>query len=282
LDPRKKGKYQYGEFTFGYEPFYMGKGRSGINRDQLNTHLAEAKRNTPLNKCSNTHKIAKIRKILKEDLEPIILKVEDNLKEQEAFDLEIWLIWAIGRSDLKLGPLTNQTSGGEGGSGNICSEETRLKISKSCKGKSSGMLGKKHTTETLEKMSKYRKGKGNAMYGKKHSEETKKKFSLIHKGKIISKEQRVEVSQRMRGNTYSKGNIISKHQREINSEFMKNNNYNAKSYNLIFPDGSIKEIYNMAKFCRENNLCVSHMSSLNKGKIKEYKGFKIQQENPSC
>lgn len=27
LDPRKLGKYQYNNFEFSYEPFYIGKGR---------------------------------------------------------------------------------------------------------------------------------------------------------------------------------------------------------------------------------------------------------------
>ena len=180
LDPRKIGIFQYGKYAFKYEPFYVGKGKNDLNRNQLNAHLSEAKRNTPLNKCSNSHKTAKIRKILNENLEPIILKVEDNISEKEAFDLEIWLIWAIGRSDLKLGPLTNQTSGGDGGSnpseatrrkisethkGKIISKETRLKLSIANKGKSSFFKGKTHSEESLLKMR-----------GRVCSEETKEKM----------------------------------------------------------------------------------------------------------
>lgn len=35
LDPRKPGKYKYGEYEFDYEPFYVGKG-SG---DRCEHHL---------------------------------------------------------------------------------------------------------------------------------------------------------------------------------------------------------------------------------------------------
>jgi hypothetical protein len=117
LDPRKPGTYVYGDYTFDYEPFYVGKGK-GV---QYGSHLCEGKKyRTETNQiiknlCPNSFKIFKILKILETGLEPIILKIEDGLFEQAAFDLEIWLIWAIGRSGLKLGPLTNIHEGGSGG-----------------------------------------------------------------------------------------------------------------------------------------------------------------------
>jgi len=74
-----------------------------------------------------------------------------------------------------------------------------------------------------------------------------------------------------------KGNILSDHQKMILSEINKNNTYSAKKYNLVFPDGSVKEIFNMAKFCRDNNLCTSSMSQLSKGLINSYRGYQINQ-----
>lgn len=47
----------------------------------------------------------------------------------------------------------------------------------------------------------------------------------------------------------------------------------AKSYTLIDPSGKVINIYNMKKFCEENNLNDSHMISLSKGKLKQHKGW---------
>ncbi len=110
LDPRKSGTFVYGDYQFDHEPFYVGKGHG----NQSHTHLKEAQHSD----CKTLHhKTQKIQKLLKLEKKPIIIKVEKNLSEQKAFDLEIWLIWAIGRLDLKNGLLTNLTDGGEGTSG---------------------------------------------------------------------------------------------------------------------------------------------------------------------
>ena len=69
-------------------------------------------------------------------------------------------------------------------------EETKIKISKTKKGKMIGdknpMYGRNHSEESRRKMSKTRKGKysgeNNPMYGKQHSEEAKRKISEAGKG----------------------------------------------------------------------------------------------------
>lgn len=120
----------------------------------------------------------------------------DGCSAEEAQKIEIGLINSYGRSDLGLGSLINKTDGGDGGCGLLVSEETKLKISKSKKGKkqsdesnkkrSETLKGRKHSDESNRKRS-------NTLIGHKHSEDTKLKISKACKGKIpkpISEETR--------------------------------------------------------------------------------------------
>ena len=149
LDPRKFGVYEYGNYKFDAEPFYVGKGKD----DRYLFYIHEAKSHS-IKYVGNKHIYYKIKKILKVGLEPIILKIEENLFEQSALDLEIWTIWAIGRSDLKLGPLTNLTVGGDGLSGQILSDEHKRKLSVAHKGKNNPFFGHTHTAASIEIISK--------------------------------------------------------------------------------------------------------------------------------
>ena len=221
IDTRKSGNYNYDEFSFDYEPFYIGKGKD--NRQTIHLKPSKLKKNSPKN-----NKIKKIIKEIKE--QPKIIILRDNLSEHNAFDLEKKLITLIGRHDLKKGPLTNLTNGGEGSSGRKVSEETIKKLSEANKGGKNPNYGKKlkprsqetlkkmseahkgkkasletrqkqslntsgknnpnygnptnykHSIETLKKLSKINKGENNSMYGKKHSIETKKQMSESKKG----------------------------------------------------------------------------------------------------
>ena len=167
LDPRKEGDYTYGNYTFKYEPFYVGKGY----KKRCDEHLWSCKLKE-LNFKNN-----KIKKILSLDLKPIILKVSENLFEIDAFELEKKLINIIGRYDLKKGPLTNLTDGGEGFSGLIKSEIHRERLSRS-------NLGKKHTKEAKKKISDSLIGKVGRNTGNTHSEETKKQISKTKQGTL--------------------------------------------------------------------------------------------------
>lgn len=107
LDQTKYGNYVYEKFKFNYEPFYVGLGKREC---RLYEHLKETEEN-----CYNKHKIRRIRKIQKETKKnPIIIKYSQNLTKDESVKLEILMIKTIGRRDLKIGPLTNLTKGGDG------------------------------------------------------------------------------------------------------------------------------------------------------------------------
>ena len=186
LDPRKVGDFKYGEFEFGFEPFYVGKGKEY----RYKRHLSESQLN------DKSHKSNLIKKLINLGEYPDILIVKNYLSENEALELEKELIRIIGRYDEKTGPLTNKTEGGDGISGYKWSEEQKdkirgkipsnkglemsneqkIKISIANSGKSWG-----HDKERISKFSKLKSeqysGNGNPFYGKQHTKETLKKIS---------------------------------------------------------------------------------------------------------
>jgi hypothetical protein len=96
------------------EPFYVGK---GVNLRVLQ-HEAEARTTKSL-----THKLNVIRNLHRKGY-AVAYRIDSSfLDEVEALARERALIGEIGRHDLKRGPLTNQTDGGEGASNP--SEESR-------------------------------------------------------------------------------------------------------------------------------------------------------------
>jgi hypothetical protein len=114
LDPEKMGLFEYGEFSFGYEPFYIGKGKG----KRCYSGLKDKK---------NKIKKSKIEKIYLNHQEPLIVKIKSGLNEAEAFNLEILLVERIGRIVLKNGPLSNLTEGGIGAPGRKDKKEDTLR-----------------------------------------------------------------------------------------------------------------------------------------------------------
>jgi len=53
-------------------------------------------------------------------------------------------------------------------------------------------------------------------------------------------------------------------------------NNNVKHYIATFPDGSEHIIYNMKKFCRDNNLCQPLVNKVLSGKHSQHKGFRFR------
>jgi group I intron endonuclease len=110
-----------------------------------------------------------------------IIFLKKNLKEEEAFKHEKYMISVFGRKDLGTGILHNKTYGGEGCSGLVHNEKTRTKLSKLRKGKYVGKnhpsYGKKRTEETKEKFRRINTGENNPFYGRTHSDKTKSVMS---------------------------------------------------------------------------------------------------------
>jgi hypothetical protein len=176
-----------------------------------------------------------------------IILLKQNLSEKDAFNHEKYMIAIFGRKDLGTGILHNRTDGGDGSSGVLQTEETKLKRSNALKGrprpeevknkigeKNKGRTqsqearnkigdthkgntywaGRKHTEESKQKMRDAKVGKSSHMKGKSHSEETKDKISASKKGKSNGCEGRKyspETIEKMRQSAKNRKNKNSKH-----------------------------------------------------------------------
>ena len=156
LDIRKKGLFVYGDYTFEYKPFYIGKGKGKRHLD----HLHENADNT----C-NQHKLRTISKIKIETGNlPLIIKLKEGLSEEEAYQHEIDIITLIGLINL-----TNITVGGNGGD-TLSNHPDKEQIYKRIK--------KSWTKEKRLKHSIRYSGENNPRYGVKIPKEVRNKMSL--------------------------------------------------------------------------------------------------------
>jgi hypothetical protein len=171
-----------------------------------------------------------------------IIFLKQNLTEEEAFKHEIYMIAVFGRKDLGNGILRNLTSGGEGSSGRIKSEEERKMISERMRGKNNPNYGKICTEEERRNLSENMRGKNNPFYGKSHTEEYKKNRSGV--GNPMYGKKRPEHSERMRQRLKGKNNPL------------------AKTYILIDPEG-VEYIVNgeLMVFCNEKGIEYGCMKS---------------------
>lgn len=173
LDPRKNGNFVYSEYIFEYEPIYVGKGVGNRYKE----HLRNSRLNLP---TGNKIKQGKLKKILSEGLKPIIVKLHENLSEENSLKLEKDIIFKIGRIINKTGPLTNLTEGGDGVSGRLITEEFKLEQSKR-------MIKYYENNPISNEVSKKI---SSALLNKKivRSEATKLKISNANKNRIYSDE----------------------------------------------------------------------------------------------
>lgn len=105
----------------------------------------------------------------------IINVLVKNLSKDDAVELEMFVIELIGVSNI-----SNMTIGGEGLSGMVFSKESRIKMSKSHKGKT-------NSKEIRKRMSDSHKG---IVFTDKHIKNIRKANKL----KVISKEHRIKIN----------------------------------------------------------------------------------------
>jgi group I intron endonuclease len=196
-----------------------------------------------------------------------IVFYQTNIKEDDAFELERAYIKLFGRKDLGTGILRNVTDGGEGSSGSIHSEETKIKLSKIKKGikknKPAANKGKHHTEETKQKMrgrkvsneikelqSKLMKGRPGPNLGKSMSDSTKQKLREINQSRSRPK----WVTDKM-----NKTRV----ENQIKQRWLITNAL-----------GGIEIIQNLRDYCNNHNLQELYMKKVAKGQYKTHKGYK--------
>lgn len=238
LDPRKKGNYIYGEYKFDYEPFYVGKGcRSRHTQHLTNNHLSKNKKSP---------KVHKILKLLSLGQKPIIIKVKENMSNEDAYEFEKNLIKLIGRKDKLTGLLLNLTDGGK--DSDLSAQEIRLRINEGKK-KTPNFKGKNNPMYGVRRF-----GKDSPHYGKPHSEETKKFFSELHKGC------------KPNSGSFKKGNVgWNKGTKGMGLQNAWNKGVKGmfcKEYKFL-KDGNEIVINNLQEYCKENGLTYTRMVHLN-------------------
>jgi hypothetical protein len=158
-DPRKPGKYNYDglDFTFDYEPFYIGKGTG--KRPMYHIWSSVERRTNPI-------KANKIKSILDAGFEPTVIKPTiDISNEDSAYELEEHAIRCVGSlyiTSINDGPLTNYKIGNNPPNN---------------KGKSYEEIYGDRAEEQRKKRHDAQLAAGGWFKGRKHTEEAKRRQS---------------------------------------------------------------------------------------------------------
>lgn len=227
LDPRKPGDYQYGSIAFEYEPFYVGKG-SGKRKD---SHLQESS----VKRGDNGPKVAKIRKLWKLGMQPIIIIIQDKMSETKAYEAEDILIREIGSDyipEIEDGPLVNMILGTNPPNHK---GKTYVEIYGS---EERAALEKHKRREKLDAVNFFNKR------GTTHTDATKRKISVASK-----------IGQCNGG--YRKGKIHTDETRQLMSESHKKTVGRKKLYKILHVSGNIYYTIRISEFCKEFGLSLS-------------------------
>lgn len=289
LDPRHPGKFSYDgiDSDFNYEPFYVGKGK----KDRFKSHVRKSERAKGFNPFKN----AIISKIEEAGFNPsnFIVMFKIKLEEQDALDIEEFLIAKIGRRSVGLGPLTNLTDGGD---------------SDRSKGRTyEGIYGKRYSQEKKERMKARMTGDKNPMFGKINSrkgqrlytDEQKEKSSLSrskpilqmdHDCNVIKEWDSIRIASKYLGigmsaissclfagtNTITAGGFKWRFLDKVNPKYINRAKYvkSQKFYKIInCESGEVFYESSIRKFCLRKNISRSLMATL-RGKCQNSQGYR--------
>lgn len=225
--------------------FYVGKGTG----DRCKQHLTD-KKEYAFNKRLNGY----IRNLISNNTPPIIVKIAENLLEEDAYQLEEFEIKKYGRVGFDEGGiLLNILDSGR----------------PPCfRGENHPWWGRKHTEESKQKMSNTKKenfknGTKIPRRGFKHTEEAKEKNRQSHLGKKQPKEAIEKTRQANLGRPQT--------------EFQKQRarEANQKKWLIITPDGKEEIIYNLRQYSLEKGVDQGNMVHVANGRQKQHKGYQV-------
>ena len=268
-DPRKPGQYVYGDYSLPFEPFYVGKGHG----KRAWNHTKVIKRG---GKSANPHKDRIIAKLLRQGLSPVVEVLKEDLAEDTAFELEKLLISTIGRVDLKLGPLSNMSEGGEGNSGYSWNQEQREACSKRVAGEGNPYFGKVHSTEVRAKMAANHpdnSGKNNPFFGRHHSQESRDLTSAKLMGRgagvAFTAEHRNKIADSNKGKKKPRSKVTN----DKVSETLKALHPTKRQYTITTPAGEKVQTRNLKTWCKEQGVNYHMMMYTARGQYPSYQGY---------
>ena len=253
LNPTKPGQFTYGDYTFDFEPFYIGKGKGY----RYVSHLSEAKSKKKYNKkLSHFHNT-----LFSIDLNPIIKILHYDLSEEESWTYEKLLISIIGRRDENKGLLTNKTNGGEGQSNRTAWNKGLTKYT------DERIMAYTNKIDPNVRMNNLKKAQKKALeYFKNMSQDEKNKIS-----------ERVTNYAKIHGAKFKGCKHKESDKLIMKEKWLESHKTLFKQYKLL-KDGKLITIDGITCFCKQNNLVISMMYRVINGVQKEYKGYSLYQE----
>lgn len=223
LNPFKKGPFLYDNYSFEFEPFYIGMTRNIESRFFEHIELLDGQ-------SRNDLKDDLILEIIWNGEIPLLDLVLSTNDVQEAATLENELIIKIGMIRNKEGPLTNKTYGGGGFYGVKLSEEYKKEQSKKIKQtfKNNQNLAETHSKIIIDK----------------YKSNPEIKIQISNKVKQLWKNDYYRIIQ------------TNSHKQAYERDPSLKNKccHNRKNWIVIDPSGQELVVGNLPKFCRDNDI----------------------------
>lgn len=255
MDTTKPGPYVFDDLSLEYEPFYIGKGKGS----RYKQHIIDSK-----NRKLNNKKLYHIHnKILKLDNNIKILKIKENILESDAFIYEKKFIALIGRHDRGLGPLCNNTDGGDGEAG-------RTPWNKGKKTGPNWSSGKtKETDSRIKKISKALKG----------IPKPKPDNWVMTENALNAAKQNIINENRRRnelglGSAFKGKSFSPEIKKMIKDTWATKRGHIVKTYYFI-KNNKLIIIRGLTTYAKNNNLSSGNLNLLFNGKLLEYRGYTL-------